>query len=112
MMCPSCTPAARITPTATTGPGCGITVSAGSLSNPLITERKKDMILARGFNVYPREVEDTLFGHPKVALAPVIGVPDEKSGESFKAAIQVKTGETATEADILDFCKMNTAGGK
>ena len=51
----------------------------------LITDRKKDMILVGGFNVYPRDVEDILFTHPKVGLAAVIGLPDEKSGEQVKA---------------------------
>ncbi len=78
----------------------------------LITDRKKDMILVGGFNVYPREVEDILFTHPKVALAAVVGVPDEKSGETVKAFIQLKPGETATEQEILDFCKENMAGYK
>jgi long-chain acyl-CoA synthetase len=51
----------------------------------LITDRKKDMIIVGGFNVYPRDVEDILFTHPKVALAAVVGVPDDKSGETVKA---------------------------
>ncbi len=78
----------------------------------LITDRKKDMILVGGFNVYPRDVEDILFTYPKVALAAVVGVPDVKSGEMVKAFIQLKPGETATEAEILDFCKENMAGYK
>ena len=78
----------------------------------LITDRKKDMILVGGFNVYPRDVEDILFTHPKVALAAVVGVPDAKSGETVKAYIQLKEGETATEKEILAFCKENMAGYK
>lgn len=78
----------------------------------LITDRKKDMILVGGFNVYPREVEDILFTHPKVAIAAVIGVPDTKSGETVKAFIQLKPGETATEEEILAFCKEHMAGYK
>ena len=78
----------------------------------LITDRKKDMILVGGFNVYPRDVEDILFTHPKVALAAVVGVPDAKSGEMVKAFIQLKPGETATEEEILAFCKENMAGYK
>ena len=61
----------------------------------VITDRKKDMILVGGFNVYPREVEDILFTHPKVELAAVVGVPDAKSGETVKAFIKIKPGETA-----------------
>jgi long-chain acyl-CoA synthetase len=78
----------------------------------VITDRKKDMILVGGFNVYPRDVEDILFTHPKVALAAVVGVPDEKSGEMVKAFIQLKPGESATEQEILDFCKEHMAGYK
>lgn len=78
----------------------------------IITDRKKDMILVGGFNVYPREVEDVLFTHPKIALAAVVGIPDDKGGEYVKAYIQLKPGETATEQDILDFCKDNMAGYK
>jgi long-chain acyl-CoA synthetase len=78
----------------------------------VITDRKKDMILVGGFNVYPREVEDILFTHPKVALVAVVGVPDAKSGESVKAFIQVNPGETCTEEEILQFCKENMAGYK
>lgn len=77
-----------------------------------ITDRKKDMILVGGFNVYPREVEDILFKHPKLALAAVVGVPDPKSGEVVKAYVQLKPGETATEEEILEFCKENMAGYK
>ena len=78
----------------------------------IITDRKKDLILVGGFNVYPREVEDILFQHPKVAMAAVIGVPDEKSGEAVKAFIQPKAGETASEEEILAYCKENMAGYK
>jgi long-chain acyl-CoA synthetase len=78
----------------------------------LITDRKKDMILVGGFNVYPRDVEDILFQHPKVALAAVVGVPDAKSGETVKAYVQLKPGETASEEEILEFCKENMAGYK
>ncbi len=78
----------------------------------LITDRKKDMILVGGFNVYPRDVEDILFQHPKVALAAVVGVPDAKSGETVKAYVQLKPGENASEAEILEFCKQNMAGYK
>jgi long-chain acyl-CoA synthetase len=78
----------------------------------LITDRKKDMIIVGGFNVYPRDVEDILFQHPKVGLAAVVGVPDDKSGETVKAYVQLKPGETAAEEEILEFCKENMAGYK
>ncbi|MFH1135775.1 MAG: long-chain fatty acid--CoA ligase [Pseudomonadota bacterium] len=78
----------------------------------VITDRKKDLILVGGFNVYPRDVEEVLFTHPKVALAAVVGVPDAKSGEAVKAFIQLKPGETVSEKEILEFCKENLAGYK
>ena len=78
----------------------------------VITDRKKDMILVGGFNVYPREVEDILFTHAKVALAAVVGEPDAKRGEAVKAFIQLKPGEACTEEEIRDFCKENMAGYK
>lgn len=78
----------------------------------IITDRKKDMVLVGGFNVYPRDVEDILFQHPKVQLAAVVGVPDEKSGEAVKAFISLKAGEEATEEEIREFCKENMAGYK
>ncbi|MCG8684608.1 MAG: long-chain fatty acid--CoA ligase [Desulfobacterales bacterium] len=78
----------------------------------VITDRKKDMILVGGFNVYPRDVEDILFTHPKVELAAVIGVPHDKSGEQVKAYVKLKDGETATEDEIMAFCKENMAGYK
>jgi len=71
----------------------------------IITDRKKDMIIVGGFNVYPRDVEDILYTHPKVAIAAVVGVPDERSGEAVKAFIQLKPGETATEKEVLDWCQ-------
>jgi long-chain acyl-CoA synthetase len=78
----------------------------------IITDRKKDLILVGGFNVYPRDVEEIIFKHPKVQLAACIGVPHEKSGEVVKAFVQLMEGETATEQEILDFCKDNMAGYK
>ncbi|MCP4750729.1 MAG: long-chain fatty acid--CoA ligase [Proteobacteria bacterium] len=77
-----------------------------------ITDRKKDLILVGGFNCYPREVEEALYGHPKVENAAVVGVPDDKSGESVKAFVQLKQGVEATEQEILDFCKEKLAGYK
>jgi len=78
----------------------------------IITDRKKDLILVGGFNVYPRDVEDVLFQYPKVAMAAVIGIPDPKSGETVKAFIQLKPGETATEDEISEFCKKHLAAYK
>ncbi|MGM0424507.1 MAG: long-chain-fatty-acid--CoA ligase [Thermodesulfobacteriota bacterium] len=78
----------------------------------VITDRKKDVILVGGFNCYPREVEEVLFAHPKVAQAAVIGVPDHNSGERVKAFVQLQEGQEATEKEILDFCKERLAGYK
>ena len=78
----------------------------------VITDRKKDMVLVGGFNVYPREVEEVLYEHPKVMLCAVIGIPDAKSGEAVKAFVQLKPGVEATEAELLDYCKEHMAGYK
>jgi long-chain acyl-CoA synthetase len=78
----------------------------------IITDRKKDLILVGGFNAYPKEIEEELYAHPKVALAAVIGVPDPRTGEAVKAFVQLKPGEEATEAELLEFCKSRLAGYK
>jgi len=70
-----------------------------------LVDRKKDLIIVSGFNVYPKEVEDVLFRHPKVADAAVIGVPHPYTGEAVKAMIVLKPGERATEEEIIEFCK-------
>jgi long-chain acyl-CoA synthetase len=74
-----------------------------------IVDRKKDMILGSGgFNIYPREVEEVLYQHPKVKEAAVVGIPISKEkGERVKAYIVLKEGETASEEEILAFCKEN-----
>jgi len=74
-----------------------------------IVDRKKDMIIASGYNVYPREVEDVLFTHPAVKQAAVIGIPDPYRGESVKAFVVLKDGATATDAEIVAFCKERLA---
>jgi long-chain acyl-CoA synthetase len=78
----------------------------------VITDRKKDLILVGGFNTYPREVEEVLYEHPAVAVAAVVGVPDARSGEAVKAFVQLKPGESATEEELLAFCKERLAGYK
>jgi len=74
-----------------------------------IVDRKKDMIIAGGFNIYPREVDEVLFQHPKIAEAVSAGVPDAYRGETVKAFIVLKPGETATEKEIIAFCKEKLA---
>ncbi len=74
-----------------------------------IVDRKKDMIIAGGFNIYPRDVEEVLYQHPKIKEAVVAGVPDEYLGEVVKAYVVLKEGETATEQEIIEFCRQNLA---
>jgi long-chain acyl-CoA synthetase len=75
-----------------------------------IVDRKKDMILgAGGFNIYPREIEEVLYEHPKVKEAAAIGVPAGEKGERVKVFVVLKDGETATEEEIIEFCKQNLA---
>jgi long-chain acyl-CoA synthetase len=68
-----------------------------------IVDRKKDMILVSGFNVYPNEIEEVIAGHPGVLECAVIGVPDTKSGEAVKAFV-VKRNPAVTAEDIIWFC--------
>jgi fatty-acyl-CoA synthase len=70
-----------------------------------IVDRKKDLIVSGGFNVYPREIEDVLFEHPAVAQAAVIGVPHERWGEEVKALVVLRAGEAATERELVEFVK-------
>ncbi len=77
-----------------------------------IVDRKKDMIICSGYNVYPREVEEVLFMHPAVAQAAAIGIPDPYRGETVKAFVVLKAGQTATEADVIAFCKERLAAFK
>lgn len=69
-----------------------------------IVDRKKDMILVSGFNVYPNELEDVIVQHPKVLEAAAIGIPDEKSGESVKIFV-VKKDESLTQEELMKFCR-------
>ncbi len=77
-----------------------------------IQDRTKDMIVSGAENVYPREVEDALFGHPAIADVAVIGVPDEKFGESVKAIVVLRAGENATADEIMAYCAGKIAGYK
>jgi len=70
-----------------------------------IVDRLKEMIIVSGFNVYPNEVEEVLYRHPKVSKCAVIGVPDEKTGEAVKAFVVLKEGERATPEEILAWCR-------
>ncbi|RMF71038.1 MAG: long-chain fatty acid--CoA ligase, partial [Acidobacteria bacterium] len=77
-----------------------------------IVDRKKDIIIASGFNILPREVEEVLYQHPKVLEAVVAGIPDPYRGETVKAYIVLKEGETATAEEIIAYCKENLAAYK
>jgi acyl-CoA synthetase (AMP-forming)/AMP-acid ligase II len=77
-----------------------------------IVDRKDDMIISGGVNIYPREVEEILYQHPSVLEASVIGVPDDYWGEAVKAVIVLKKGATASEEEIIKFCGEHLAGYK
>ncbi len=64
-----------------------------------VVDRKKDMIIAGGFNIYPRDIDEVLFEHPKIEEACAIGIPHEYRGETIKAFIVTKPGESLTESD-------------
>lgn len=70
-----------------------------------ITDRKKDLIIVGGFNVFPREVEEVLYQHPKVKEGTAVGLPDAYAGERIKLFVVLKEGETATEDEIIAFCR-------
>jgi long-chain acyl-CoA synthetase len=77
-----------------------------------IVDRKKDMILRGGFNVYPREIEELLMGHPSIAACAVIGVPDERLGEEIKAIVVRKPGATATAEELIAWLREQVASYK
>jgi long-chain acyl-CoA synthetase len=74
-----------------------------------IVDRKKELIIRGGFNVYPREIEEVLYEHPAVLEAAVIGVPHETHGEEVAAAVALKPGSTATAAELRDYVKARVA---
>lgn len=77
-----------------------------------IIDRKKDMIIAGGFNIYPREIEEVLFEHPKILEASVVGVPDEYRGETVKAYIVLKQGQSLSEQELDKWCRERLAAYK
>ncbi len=77
-----------------------------------IVDRKKDMIIAGGYNIYPREIDEVLYQHPKIADAVSVGIADEYRGETVKAFVVPKAGETLTEEDVISFCKKKLAAYK
>jgi long-chain acyl-CoA synthetase len=74
-----------------------------------IVDRKKDMIITGGMNVYPRDVEEPLYQHPQIKEAVAVGIPDERWGEAVKVYIVLRDGQTATEQEIIDYCQPRMA---
>lgn len=77
-----------------------------------IVDRKKDMIIASGFKIYPREVEEVVYAHPKVKEAVVVGIPDKYRGETVKLYVVVKEGETLTAEELHAYCKAHLTNYK
>ena len=77
----------------------------GADGNLFFLGRKKEMIIAKGQNIYPGDIEEVLLTHPKVAEATVIGVPDKLREQVARAVISLKEGESITEQEIIRFCR-------
>jgi long-chain acyl-CoA synthetase len=77
-----------------------------------IIDRKKDLIIASGFNVYPRDVEEVIYEHPAIQEAVVVGVPDEYRGETVKAVVVLKEGQSCTEEELINYCRERMAAYK
>jgi len=74
-----------------------------------VVDRKKDMVIAGGYNIYPVEIDNVLFDHPKILEACAVGVPDPYRGETIKAFIVVREGESLSEEEVIAYCKENLA---
>src|SRR5512145_2693814 len=70
------------------------------------------MIIGGGFNIYPREVDEVLYQHPKIAEAVTVGIPDTYRGETVKIFVVLKPGQKATDKEIIDFCRTKLAAYK
>jgi len=77
-----------------------------------IVDRKKDMVIVTGYNVYPREIDEVLLEHPKILEAVAVGIADVSRGECIKAYVVLKPGETMTRAEVLGWCRGKLAGYK
>jgi long-chain acyl-CoA synthetase len=77
-----------------------------------IVDRTKDMIIAGGYNIYPQEIDEVIFKHPKVKDVITVGIPDEYRGETVKAFVQPVEGVTVTEEEIIAFCRERLAAYK
>ncbi len=87
----------------------GVIDEEGYLS---IVDRKKEMILRGGYNIYPRELEEVIMTHPEISLCAIIGVPDERLGEEVKAYVVRKQGSKLTEEEFIECCKKQFAANK
>lgn len=72
-----------------------------------IVDRKKDMIIVGGYNVFPREIEEVLYTHPDIIECAVVGMPDDNLGEQVHAHVVIKEGSDLTEEAIIDYCSKN-----
>ena len=77
-----------------------------------LVDRKKDMIIASGYKVWPREVEDILYSHPAVREAAVFGIPDKYRGETVHATVSLHPGAVVTDKELIEFCKSQMAAYK
>ena len=77
-----------------------------------VVDRKKDMVVSGGVNIYSKEIESVLYRHPAVLEAAVIGLPDEEWGEVVSAVIVTRPGQTLTGQELVDFCRISLAGYK
>ncbi|MFC5712324.1 long-chain fatty acid--CoA ligase [Thalassorhabdus alkalitolerans] len=77
-----------------------------------IVDRKKDLIIASGYNIYPRDIEEVLYEHEAVQEAVAVGIPDKYKGEAVKAVVVFKDGKSATEEELISFCRQNMAAYK
>jgi long-chain acyl-CoA synthetase len=77
-----------------------------------IVDRKKELIIRGGYNVYPREVEEVLYSHPAIAEAAVVGIPDQQLGEEVKAFVALKPGQELIESELIAYCKERVAAYK
>ena len=77
-----------------------------------IVDRKKDMIINAGFNIYPREIDEVLYAHPKIKEAVAIGIPHHNRGEAIKVFVVLKDGETMEKADVVAYCREKLAAYK
>lgn len=78
----------------------------------VLTDRKKDIVIVGGYKAYPKEIEEVLYTHPKVGLVAVIGIPDSRMGQTVKAFVKLKEGQTASERELIQFCKERLASYK